>query len=189
MPSQVKSWPIGHSRGLFGADYLFICSPRPTFITASRRRGSTPGAGRSGQSLARAAPLVISFAWGPTPTRAAGADSPGQPNAAAALGAPARHPNAVAALGAPAGRSGRRRKTAAWMTPVSLPRDEQHTRARGLGGRLGLRAQFIDDDRQNRDRRNGENRAHQPEERPADQQRDDDRDGADADAPLHDLRH
>src|SRR3989442_739559 len=102
MPSQVKSWPIGHSRGLFGADYLFICSPRPTFITASRRRGSTPGAGRTGLSLARAAPLVISFAWGPTPTRAAGADSPGQPNAAAALGAPARHPNAVAALGAPA---------------------------------------------------------------------------------------
>ena len=123
------------------------------------------------------------------PTRAGGADSPGHPNAAAVLGAPARHPNAVAALGAPAGRSGRRRKTAAWMTPVSLPRDEQHTRARGLGGRLGLRAQFIDDDRQNRDRRNGENRAHQPEERPADQQRDDDRDGADADAPLHDLRH
>src|SRR5439155_23654842 len=48
---------IGHSRGLFGADYLFICSPRPTFITASRRRGSTPSAGRSGLSLARAAPL------------------------------------------------------------------------------------------------------------------------------------
>jgi len=122
MPSQVKSWPIGHSRGLFGADYLIYLLADAHLYHGITAPGLHPRRGRSGLSPARAAPLVISFAWGPTPTRATGRWLARPPHAAAALGAPARQPSAIAALGAPARRAGRRRKTAAWMTPPSLPR-------------------------------------------------------------------
>src|SRR5437667_2576080 len=72
MPSQVKSWPIGHSRGLFGADYLIYLLADAHLYHGITAPGLHPRRGRSGLSPARAAPLVISFAWGPTPTRATG---------------------------------------------------------------------------------------------------------------------
>ena len=49
--------------------------------------------------------------------------------------------------------------------------------------------ELVDDDREDGGCRNRENRADEPPQRPADEQRDDDGDRAHADALLHDLRH
>ena len=75
--------------------------------------------------------------------------------------------------------------------PRSVRMQPSHTRraAPRAMSFSGVGQSFLEEHLKDRGRRHGENRAHDAEERSADQQRDDDEHRADADLPLHDLRH
>src|SRR5207247_5362339 len=72
-----------------------LCSRGPQALStargaplSSKRWGPTPSAFGSGLSLARAAPLVFSFPWGPPPPRSAGAHSLRPPRPRSRVGSP-----------------------------------------------------------------------------------------------------